>query len=71
MALGREDIPDAPWTWTAPMATAWEYRIVYLRLSEAEHLLNELGQTGWELLSVVECDTENARDTYYLKRPKQ
>lgn len=51
----------------------WEYKIVPIRKHHSERkvesILNELGEQGWELVTVF-IRSGFLVDTYYLKRPK-
>ena len=63
----------------------WEYTTLTLISNEKQELewtdaqednrsaserLNELGEEGWELVSVVLYVADRARTVYWLKRPK-
>ena len=37
----------------------------------ASERLNELGEEGWELVSVAQHTGDQARTVYWLKRPKE
>ena len=53
--------------------TGWEYRSVFSTSRTLEHVLNDLGGQGWELVAVdVTANDKNGfkGTTYYLKRRK-
>ena len=53
------------------MATVWEYLIIRIKtakLNEAEQILNDWGEEGWELVSV---SWHVVWSIAYLKRPKE
>jgi hypothetical protein len=45
----------------------WEYKLE-LNLEEKE--LNDLGQEGWELVSVSPCGKDHSYTGFFFKRPK-
>ena len=54
------------------MLHKWEYKIYAtetISVREVERNLNELGQSGWELVAVVENDSSPEYFEFYLKRP--
>ena len=57
--------------------TYWEYKYVYMKtntndVGKIEEMLNDLGNQGWELVSVVETGERHFAQIhgYVLKRPK-
>ncbi|MGH7866077.1 MAG: DUF4177 domain-containing protein [Candidatus Dormibacteraceae bacterium] len=50
----------------------WEYQVVTSTFNVVDQRLDELGQQGWELVSVVQVNPTNqgAMVTLYLKRRK-
>jgi hypothetical protein len=53
------------------VATVWEYLVVRIKtakLNEAEQILNDWGEEGWELVSV---SWHAVWSIAYLKRPKE
>ncbi len=61
------------------MATKWEYKVDFYEpgagsynTADLERELNNIGEQGWELASIIEHESgENIADfTFVLKRPK-
>jgi hypothetical protein len=49
----------------------WEYQSVTDRQGHPSELLEENGNEGWELVTVViENDSEGTYNRFYFKRPK-
>jgi hypothetical protein len=47
----------------------WEYAVLSLiRASTVQSRLDEVGQNGWELVSVIPLDPMSTNVTLYLKR---
>lgn len=63
-----------PWTAADKLAcmsesTKWEYATVPLLIHATKQILDQWGQDGWELVSVL-ANPSGEQHVAYLKRPK-
>jgi uncharacterized protein YjbJ (UPF0337 family) len=57
--------------WVQPVATRWEYKIepVAPDVGVLAELLSDQGAEGWELVTMVETDTEGTRRLVFRREP--
>jgi hypothetical protein len=64
---GTESLPDRLNPMSEP--TLWEYATVPLLTHATKQILDQWGEDGWELVSVLQGPT-GEQHVAYLKRPK-
>lgn len=59
---------------TAALSSRWEYKVFTLGLKsveDAEQVLNELGDQGWELTDMIRDDAGKGKVIFAFKRRKR
>jgi hypothetical protein len=67
VCAGTESLPDRLSLMSEP--TRWEYATVPLLTHATKQILDQWGEDGWELVSVLQGPT-GEQHVAYLKRPK-
>ena len=64
-ASAQEKAKEKP----AAAKVRWEYKVVAVGLARTEELFNELGQEGWELVTVLAGEKGGIQARAFFKRP--